>query len=59
MELVHVVPHQVVRNVHHESIVQHDQVVVVHVIELYHQINVAVHRLLVYENLQVEQQHHQ
>ena len=29
MEQMHVVQHQVVRNVHHESIVQHDQVVVV------------------------------
>ena len=29
MEQMHVVRHQVIRNVYHESIVQHDQVVVV------------------------------
>ena len=41
MELVHVVPHQI--NVQPEHIVQHDQATVVHVIEQYRQINVAVH----------------
>ena len=44
MERMHVVQHQVIRNVHHEGIVQYDQVVVVVVLHdsSQIQINVAV-----------------
>ena len=46
MEQMHVVQHQVVRNVHHESIVQHDQVVVVVVLhdnnQIQHNVDVKI-----------------
>ena len=46
MEQMHVVRHQVIRNVYHESIVQHDQVVVVVVLhdnnQIQHNVDVKI-----------------
>ena len=57
MEQMHVVQHQVVRNVQHESIVQHDQVVVVVVLhdnsQIQHNVVVKQHQI---QHIRVKQE---